>query len=74
MLQMTAAIGDESSSDASDLGDLLSEEEFRAAKAEALKTVTVPKSVVDTIADLRQFLQEKVEPPVYVSGEAICLP
>ena len=40
-------------------------------RAEAMRHVRVPKSVIAMIADLRSHLQENLEPPVYVSDRRL---
>ena len=40
-------------------------------RAEAVRQVRVPKSVIAMIADLRSHLQENLEPPVYVSDRRL---
>ena len=40
-------------------------------RSEALRTVKVPMEVVGLLADLRAFLQETCEPPVYVSDRRL---
>mmetsp|Transcript_3517 Transcript_3517/g.12613 ORF Transcript_3517/g.12613 Transcript_3517/m.12613 type:complete len:532 (-) Transcript_3517:84-1679(-) len=42
-------------------------EEFAACRDKAVASVRVPDSVIDLLCDLREFLQDKCEPPVYVS-------
>ena len=42
-----------------------------AYRSEALRRVKVPVEVLDLLADLRTFLQEKCEPPVYVSDRRL---
>ena len=42
-------------------------EELRACRAAATKAVSLPEHVVDLLVDLRQYLSDKCEPPVYVS-------
>mmetsp|Transcript_46750 Transcript_46750/g.74795 ORF Transcript_46750/g.74795 Transcript_46750/m.74795 type:complete len:565 (-) Transcript_46750:838-2532(-) len=49
----------------------LSVSDFEGVKAAAQAAVDVPKSVVDLIVDLRSFLQDKCEPPVYVSDRRL---
>lgn len=45
--------------------------DFRGVKAAAEAGVEVPQSVVDLIVDLRSYLQNKCEPPVYVSDRRL---
>lgn len=40
-------------------------------RADALRKVKVPMDVIDLLAELRTFLQEKCEPPVYVSDRRL---
>ncbi|GMH33679.1 hypothetical protein BSKO_01513 [Bryopsis sp. KO-2023] len=42
-------------------------EEFRTAAENAYASVDVPESVVDILTSLRDHLQDKCEPPIYVS-------
>jgi len=39
-------------------------------REQAYKSVALPMSMVDTIGQLRSYLQQECEPPVYVSGES----
>lgn len=50
---------------------LLSRENLLTTKASALSSVAVPPSVVQLITDLRTWLQDKMEPPVYVSDRRL---
>ena len=45
----------------------LSVNDFQGVRSAAEASVNVPNSVDDLIVDLRAFLQDKCEPPVYVS-------
>ena len=38
-----------------------------AVRAEALKAVTIPESILGNLVELREYLAERCEPPVYVS-------
>ncbi|KAK9820069.1 hypothetical protein WJX72_005748 [[Myrmecia] bisecta] len=49
----------------------LSKEEFAHIRSTAMSTVKVPASIVDLLISLRTFLQEKCEPPVYVSDRRL---
>lgn len=40
-------------------------------RREAASAVAVPEEVVDLLADLREHLQDKCEPPVYVSDRRL---
>lgn len=42
-------------------------EDFRTAADAAAAAVEVPESVIDLLTDIRNYLQDKCEPPVYVS-------
>ena len=44
---------------------------FVPCRQEALQHVKVPGEVIQTLADLRQWLQDKCEPPVYVSDRRL---
>ena len=50
---------------------MLSREDIRKCKEEAVRSVRVPPSVIQLITDLRTYLQEKTEPPVYVSDRRL---
>lgn len=43
----------------------------RACRSEATGKVAVPEEVVNLLSDVRSFLQEKCEPPVYVSDRRL---
>lgn len=45
----------------------LTMEDFRSAAINASNAVDVPDTVIDLLIDLRNYLQDKCEPPVYVS-------
>lgn len=49
----------------------LTREDIRECKRQALRTVKVPQSVIQLLTDLRSHLQEKFEPPVYVSDRRL---
>eukprot|EP00201_Polytomella_parva_P012778 CAMPEP_0175061122 /NCGR_PEP_ID=MMETSP0052_2-20121109/13411_1 /TAXON_ID=51329 ORGANISM="Polytomella parva, Strain SAG 63-3" /NCGR_SAMPLE_ID=MMETSP0052_2 /ASSEMBLY_ACC=CAM_ASM_000194 /LENGTH=437 /DNA_ID=CAMNT_0016326945 /DNA_START=32 /DNA_END=1341 /DNA_ORIENTATION=- len=49
----------------------LSLHDVRECRRQALKTVRVPESILQSIVDLRDFLQTKLEPPVYVSDRRV---
>jgi len=49
----------------------LSVDDFQGVRSAAEASVDVPSSVVDLIVDLRSFLQDKCEPPVYVSDRRL---
>lgn len=40
-------------------------------RAAAVRRVKVPDNVIQLVADLRNYLQEKIEPPVYVSDRRL---
>lgn len=40
-------------------------------REQAVKTVSVPTEVVNVLTDLRAYLQDKLEPPVYVSDRRL---
>lgn len=46
-------------------------EEMRSVRADAISAVEVPKQVVDLVISLRSFLQDRCEPPVYVSDRRL---
>eukprot|EP00879_Flechtneria_rotunda_P016353 GHRR01017110.1.p1 GENE.GHRR01017110.1~~GHRR01017110.1.p1 ORF type:complete len:436 (+),score=134.72 GHRR01017110.1:170-1477(+) len=46
-------------------------DDFQQTRTAALQAVRVPQHVIQLLADLRGYLQEKVEPPVYVSDRRL---
>eukprot|EP00854_Cymbomonas_tetramitiformis_P006501 gene6501-7794_t len=48
-------------------GFALDLDELRGLRLKALQAVTLPEHIVDLLIDLRDYLQQKCEPPVYVS-------
>ncbi|PNW74318.1 hypothetical protein CHLRE_13g603225v5 [Chlamydomonas reinhardtii] len=50
---------------------LLTRGDIDSCKAAALRSVRVPGSVIQMVTDLRTYLQEKIEPPVYVSDRRL---
>lgn len=56
---------------AADLGERLELEDFRGVRAAAEAAVSVPDEVVDVLVELRSWLQDKCEPPVYVSDRRL---
>ena len=64
--------GELPSSSSVDLTHLvLSRQEIQKTKDAALRTVRVPPAVIQMVTDLRTFLQEKIEPPMYVSDRRL---
>ncbi|KAF6260517.1 AAA domain-containing protein [Scenedesmus sp. NREL 46B-D3] len=49
----------------------LTMDDFQQTRAAALSAVRVPQHVIQLLADLRSYLQEKIEPPVYVSDRRL---
>jgi len=49
----------------------LTRADFDAVRGEAQRAVRVPFGVIQLLADLRAFLQERCEPPVYVSDRRL---
>lgn len=49
----------------------LSADDFESTRREAMRAVRVPQHVIQLLADLRTYLQEKIEPPVYVSDRRL---
>ncbi|KAI8473934.1 MAG: AAA domain-containing protein [Monoraphidium minutum] len=45
--------------------------EIAGVRSEAVRRVKVPQHVIQLVADLRTYLQEKIEPPVYVSDRRL---
>lgn len=60
-----------SSDESAPLAALLSQDDFENTRARAEEAVEVPPAVLNLIADLRAFLQDKCEPPVYVSDRRL---
>jgi len=54
-----------------DDGPIITVEEMRSVKDLALGVTDLPKDIVELLCDLREFLQEKCEPPVYVSDRRL---
>ncbi|KAG2429170.1 hypothetical protein HYH02_014105 [Chlamydomonas schloesseri] len=50
---------------------LLTRADIDSCKAAALSSVRVPPAVIQMVTDLRTYLQEKMEPPVYVSDRRL---
>ncbi|KAI8106560.1 hypothetical protein M9435_001103 [Picochlorum sp. BPE23] len=50
---------------------LLTVEDFETTRQRAEEEVHVPAEVLNIVADLRQYLQDKCEPPVYVSDRRL---
>lgn len=48
-------------------GEGLMEDDFLETRSKAKEAVKVPMEVIHLITDLRNWLQQKCEPPVYVS-------
>jgi len=46
-------------------------EDFEGIRKTAIAKVTVPQTVINLITDLRTYLQDKCEPPVYVSDRRL---
>jgi MoxR-like ATPase len=46
-------------------------DDFQQTRTAALSAVRVPQHVIQLLADLRSYLQEKIEPPVYVSDRRL---
>ncbi|KAK9841968.1 hypothetical protein WJX81_001717 [Elliptochloris bilobata] len=49
----------------------LTQQDFARVRRQAASAVAVPEEVVDLLADLREHLQDKCEPPVYVSDRRL---
>jgi len=52
-------------------GPIISLEELRMVRNQALAVTKVPQDIVDLLGDMRTFLQEKCEPPIYVSDRRL---
>lgn len=50
-----------------------SAEAMAAVRARAYAEVSLPSEIIDLITELRSYLQQSCEPPVYVSGAFACL-
>lgn len=70
LLSSRSNSGDEASLDLPDYTPLTVERVRGIAKV-AAEQVKVPKHVINLLVDLRSYLQDKVEPPVYVSDRRI---
>lgn len=64
-----AAIGSKSGAATAEVS--LKPEDFANIRYEAAAKTTVPPNVIELISDLRTFLQDKCEPPVYVSDRRL---
>jgi len=60
-----------SSNDEEQEAPLLTQEDFETTRERAEVEVEVTQEVLNIMADLRQYLQEKCEPPVYVSDRRL---
>lgn len=49
----------------------LTADDFENTRRAAMGAVRVPQHVIQLLADLRTYLQEKIEPPVYVSDRRL---
>lgn len=67
----TSSSGLGSSSFEMDASLKLTPEDFAHVRKAALQTVRVPQRVIQMIGDLRTFMQDKTEPPVYVSDRRL---
>ena len=64
-----AAIGSKSGAASAEVS--LKPEDFANIRYEAAANTTVPPNVIELISDLRTFLQNKCEPPAYVSDRRL---
>lgn len=48
-----------------------SAEAMAAVRARAYAEVALPSEIIDLITELRSYLQQSCEPPIYVSGEEL---
>jgi MoxR-like ATPase len=60
-----------SNRNSADFQPLLTIDDFEMTRARAEEIVAVPPEVLNVIADLRSYLQDKCEPPVYVSDRRL---
>eukprot|EP00238_Polyblepharides_amylifera_P007349 CAMPEP_0196585576 /NCGR_PEP_ID=MMETSP1081-20130531/51182_1 /TAXON_ID=36882 /ORGANISM="Pyramimonas amylifera, Strain CCMP720" /LENGTH=497 /DNA_ID=CAMNT_0041907171 /DNA_START=285 /DNA_END=1778 /DNA_ORIENTATION=+ len=51
--------------------DRISVQEMREVLTSALQTTLVPSDIIELLTDLRTFLQESCEPPIYVSDRRL---
>jgi MoxR-like ATPase len=52
-------------------GMMVTRDDITTCKQDAVRSVRVPASVIQMVTDLRTYLQEKIEPPVYVSDRRL---
>jgi MoxR-like ATPase len=64
-------VSSDSGGDFNSAPPLISSDDFYKTRLRAEQSVSVPPSVLNIIADLRSFLQDKCEPPVYVSDRRL---
>ncbi|KAL4443602.1 hypothetical protein ABPG75_011339 [Micractinium tetrahymenae] len=61
----------ESADEGEGMRPFLTDDDFAHTRERALEAVEVPPSVLQLIADLRSYLQDKCEPPIYVSDRRL---
>jgi MoxR-like ATPase len=70
-LENAASGGSTSDRNSANFEPLLTIDDFEMTRARAEAVVAVPPEVLNVIADLRSYLQDKCEPPVYVSDRRL---
>ncbi|KAH7616468.1 hypothetical protein Ndes2526B_g08560 [Nannochloris sp. 'desiccata'] len=70
-LEGTGAVAQSRDRDSDTFQPLLTVDDFEMTRARAEAVVAVPPEVLNVIADLRSYLQDKCEPPVYVSDRRL---
>lgn len=70
-LRSPGAADTASNSSIDEASSLLLDEDFHETRPKAEELVDVPSTVLNLIADLRAYLQDKCEPPVYVSDRRL---
>ena len=68
LLQLAASQPTSAAASAGPAALELNAEEMAAVREQAYAYVTLPMNIIDIIGQLRSFLQNECEPPVYVSG------
>lgn len=51
--------------------NILSTKDFKSTHVKAKDIIRIPKDIINILVDLRVWLQEKCEPPVYVSDRRL---
>ncbi|KAG1673006.1 hypothetical protein FOA52_005936 [Chlamydomonas sp. UWO 241] len=69
--EASAVAGGGSAMGAVQAGMMVTRADITTCKQDAVRSVSVPPSVIQMVTDLRTYLQEKIEPPVYVSDRRL---